>query len=155
MESMMFSISLVLLALSMGGLFFKLGILPALLEGIKGVLNRVSSLVAAAAGTAIGINFLLGEQYLSILLTGNAFREPFEKAGLHPKNLSRILEDAGTVVNPLVPWSVCGVFLAGVLGVETAAYMPFAFFCILSPVITLIYGFTGLKIEKIEKKAAV
>lgn len=155
MESMMFSISLVLLALSMGGLFFKLGILPALLEGIEGVLNRVSSLVAAAAGTAIGINFLLGEQYLSILLTGNAFREPFEKAGLHPKNLSRILEDAGTVVNPLVPWSVCGVFLAGVLGVETAAYMPFAFFCILSPVITLIYGFTGLKIEKIEKKAAV
>ncbi|MBX9972084.1 Na+/H+ antiporter NhaC [Cytobacillus firmus] len=155
MESMMFSISLVLLALSMGGLFLKLGILPALLEGIKGVLNRVSALVAAAAGTAIGINFLLGEQYLSILLTGNAFREPFEKAGLHPKNLSRILEDAGTVVNPLVPWSVCGVFLTGVLGVETAAYLPFAFFCILSPVITLIYGFTGIKIEKIEKKAAV
>ncbi|WP_264736981.1 Na+/H+ antiporter NhaC [Cytobacillus firmus] len=155
MESMMFSISLVLLALSMGGLFLKLGILPALLEGIKGVLNRVSALVAAAAGTAIGINFLLGEQYLSILLTGNAFGEPFEKAGLHPKNLSRILEDAGTVVNPLVPWSVCGVFLTGVLGVETAAYLPFAFFCILSPVITLIYGFTGLKIEKIEKKAAV
>ncbi|KON89344.1 sodium:proton antiporter [Sporosarcina globispora] len=155
MESMMFSISMVLLALSMGGLFFKLGILPALLEGIKGVLNSVSALVASAAGTAIGINFLLGEQYLSILLTGNVFREPFEKAGLHPKNLSRILEDAGTVVNPLVPWSVCGVFLSGVLGVETADYLPFAFFCILSPVITLIYGFTGLKIEKIEKKAAV
>ncbi|MEH6988057.1 Na+/H+ antiporter NhaC [Cytobacillus firmus] len=149
MESMMFSISLVLLALSMGGLFFKLGILPALLEGVKGFLNRMSALVAAAAGTAIGINFLLGEQYLSILLTGNAFREPFEKAGLHPKNLSRILEDAGTVVNPLVPWSVCGVFLTGVLGVETTAYMPFALFCLLSPVITLIYGFTGLKIEKL------
>ncbi|MGM0775501.1 MAG: Na+/H+ antiporter NhaC [Bacillota bacterium] len=149
MESMMFSISLVLLALSMGGLFFKLGILPALLEGVKGFLNRISALVAATAGTAIGINFLLGEQYLSILLTGNAFREPFEKAGLHPKNLSRILEDAGTVVNPLVPWSVCGVFLTGVLGVETTAYMPFALFCLLSPVITLIYGFTGLKIEKL------
>jgi NhaC family Na+:H+ antiporter len=155
MESMMFSISLVLLALSMGGLFFKLGILPALLEGIKGVLNRVPSLIASAAGTAIGINFLLGEQYLSILLTGNAFREPFEKAGLHTKNLSRILEDAGTVVNPLVPWSVCGVFLTGVLGVETAAYLPFAFFCLLSPIITLIYGLTGMKITRTDKKAAV
>lgn len=154
MESMLFSVSLVLLALSMGGLFFKLGILPALLEGIKGLLNRVPALIASAAGTAIGINFLLGEQYLSILLTGNAFREPFEKAGLHTKNLSRILEDAGTVVNPLVPWSVCGVFLTGVLGVETAAYLPFAFFCLLSPILTLIYGLTGIKITKVKEKAA-
>ncbi|WP_026582256.1 Na+/H+ antiporter NhaC [Bacillus sp. J33] len=154
MESMMFSISLVLLALSMGGLFIKLGILPALLEGIKGMLERGPALIASAAGTAIGINFLLGEQYLSILLTGNAFRESFEKLGLHTKNLSRILEDAGTVVNPLVPWSVCGVFLTGVLGVETASYLPFAFFCLLSPIITLFYGLTGIKITKANKKAA-
>ncbi|GLB60454.1 Na+/H+ antiporter NhaC [Cytobacillus sp. NCCP-133] len=154
MESMMFSISLVLLALSMGGLFLKLGILPALLEGIKGILARVPALIASAAGTAIGINFLVGEQYLSILLTGNAFREPFERAGLQSKNLSRILEDAGTVVNPLVPWSVCGVFLTSVLGVDTLAYLPFAFFCLLSPIITLIYGLTGIKIAKINEKAA-
>lgn len=150
MESMMFSVSLILLALAMGGLFFKLGILPALLEGISGWLNKVSSLVVITAGTAITINFLVGEQYLSILLTGNSFKERFKKMGLQAKNLSRILEDAGTVVNPLVPWSVCGVFLTGVLGVETWSYVPFTFFCILSPIITMIFGITGFKISKLE-----
>ncbi|WNS76936.1 Na+/H+ antiporter NhaC [Bacillus sp. DTU_2020_1000418_1_SI_GHA_SEK_038] len=148
MESMMFSISLVLLALSMGGLFFKLGILPALLQGIKDCLNRVPTLIASTAGTAIGINFLLGEQYLSILLTGNAYQKAYEKAGLHPKNLSRALEDAGTVINPLVPWGVCGVFLTGVLGVDTISYLPFTFFCLLSPLLTVFYGITGFTIAK-------
>ena len=148
MESMMFSISLVLLALSMGGLLFKIGILPALLEGMKKFLNSVPALISSTAGTAIGINFLLGEQYLSILLTGNTYQEAFEKAGLHPKNLSRVLEDAGTVINPLVPWGVCGVFLTGVLGVQTLHYLPFTFFCLLSPILTVIFGITGFSITK-------
>jgi Na+:H+ antiporter, NhaC family len=151
MESMMFSVSLILLALAMGGLFFKLGILPALLSGISGMLNKVWSLVIWTAGTAITINFLVGEQYLSILLTGSSFKERYKKMGLHGKNLSRILEDAGTVVNPLVPWSVCGVFLTGVLGVETLSYLPFTFFCLLSPIITMIFGLTGFKLSKLEE----
>lgn len=151
MESMMFSVSLILLALAMGGLFFKLGILPALLAGISGMLNKVWSLVVWTAGTAITINFLVGEQYLSILLTGSSFKERYKKMGLHGKNLSRILEDAGTVVNPLVPWSVCGVFLTGVLGVETLSYLPFTFFCLLSPIITMIFGLTGFKLSKLEE----
>lgn len=151
MESMMFSVSLILLALAMGGLFFKLGILPALLAGISGMLNKVWSLVVWTAGTAITINFLVGEQYLSILLTGSSFKERYKKMGLHGKNLSRILEDAGTVVNPLVPWSVCGVFLTGVLGVETLSYLPFTFFCLLSPIITMVFGLTGFKLSKLEE----
>lgn len=151
MESMMFSVSLILLALAMGGLFFKLGILPALLAGISGMLNKVWSLVVWTAGTAVTINFIVGEQYLSILLTGSSFKERYKKMGLHGKNLSRILEDAGTVVNPLVPWSVCGVFLTGVLGVETLSYLPFTFFCLLSPIITMIFGLTGFKLSKLEK----
>lgn len=151
MESMMFSVSLILLALAMGGLFFKLGILPALLAGISGMLNKVWSLVVWTAGTAITINFLVGEQYLSILLTGSSFKERYKKMGLHGKNLSRILEDAGTVVNPLVPWSVCGVFLTGVLGVETLSYLPFTFFCLLSPIITMIFGLTAFKLSKLEE----
>lgn len=151
MNSMMFSVSLILLALAMGGLFFKLGILPALLAGISGMLNKVWSLVVWTAGTAITINFLVGEQYLSILLTGSSFKERYKKMGLHGKNLSRILEDAGTVVNPLVPWSVCGVFLTGVLGVDTLSYLPFTFFCLLSPVITMIFGITGFKLSKLEE----
>lgn len=148
-ESMMFSITLVLLALALGGLLFKLGIIEALLSGISAFLNKVPLLVFSTVTTAIGINFLVGEQYLSILLTGNTFETPFKKAGLHLKNLSRILEDAGTVINPLVPWGVCGVFLAGVLGVETFDYAPYTFFCLLSPIITLFFGFTGFRITKL------
>lgn len=147
-ESMMFSISIILLALSMGGLLFRLGIIPALLSVVQRILNRVSALICSAAGMAIATNFIIGEQYLSILLTGNAFKDNFTKAGLEPKHLSRVLEDAGTVVNPLVPWSVCGVFLASVLGVSVMDYVPFTFFCLLSPFITLFYGFTGISLQK-------
>ncbi|WHX42030.1 Na+/H+ antiporter NhaC [Mesobacillus sp. AQ2] len=152
-ESMFFSISLVLLALSMGGLLFKLGVLPSLLQGLAGRLEKGPVLIGSAALSALGINLLIGEQYLSILLTGNTFADHFERAGLHAKNLSRVLEDAGTVTNPLVPWSVCGVFLSSVLGVSTMEYVPFAFFCLLSPVLTLAAGFTGITLSKTRKNA--
>lgn len=148
MESMMFSMSLVILALALGGLLFTLGIIPALLDGISQFLYKVPYLFLATVSTAIGINFLVGEQYLSILLTGNTFKSSFEKAGLKMKNLSRVLEDAGTVINPLVPWGVCGIFLTGVLGVGTLEYLPYTFFCLLCPVLTLIYGCTGFTITK-------
>lgn len=143
MESMFFTIGLVLLALSMGGILFTLGIVQCLLMKIESLLKKVSSVIAASALTAIGINILIGEQYLSILLTGQAFQGPYEKAGLAGKNLSRVMEDAGTVVNPLVPWSVCGIFITSVLGVPTLEYLPFAFFCLLSPVLTVLFGISG------------
>src|SRR5690606_40966168 len=102
MGSMMFTVALVLLALSMGGLLFTLGIVQCLLATIESLLKKVSSVIAASALTAIGINVLIGEQYLSILLTGQAFKEPYEKLGLEGKHLSRVMEDAGTGVHPLV-----------------------------------------------------
>jgi|SRR5690625_2307075 len=142
-ESMLFTIGLVLLALSMGGLLFTLGIVPRLLASIEFLLKKVSSVIIASALTAIGINILIGEQYLSILLTGESFQSQYQKVGLANKNLARVSEDAGTVVNPLVPWSVCGVFIASVLGVPTVAYLPFAFFCLLCPLLTILFGITG------------
>lgn len=151
MESMMFSISLVLLALAMGGLLLKLGIISALLEGIKKYLIKPSILIFSTALSSIGVNLLMGEQYLSILLPGNTFVQSYKETNLHPKNLSRVLEDAGTVVNPLVPWSVCGIFLTGVLGVPTKEYALFSFFCLLSPLLTIIAGFTGVSITKLKK----
>ena len=151
MESMMFSISLVLLALAMGGLLLKLGIISALLEGIQKFLIKPSILIFSTALSSIGVNFLMGEQYLSILLPGNTFVQSYKEINLHPKNLSRVLEDAGTVVNPLVPWSVCGIFLTGVLGVPTIEYSFYAFFCLLSPVLTIIAGMTGISITKLKK----
>lgn len=144
LESMMFSISLVLLALGMGGLLFGLGIIPSLLQSIAAKLNSTARLVSATVMTGIGVNFLVGEQYLSVLLPGNAYRESYDKLGLDAKSLSRTLEDSGTVVNPLVPWGVCGVFLTQVLGVSTLDYAPFAFFCLLCPLLSLISGFTKI-----------
>ena len=143
MESMMFTISLVLLALSMGGLLFKLGVVQCLLDKVESALRKVSSVIAASALTAISINILIGEQYLSILLTGQAFQTQYEKVGLAGKNLSRVMEDAGTVVNPLVPWSVCGIFITQMLGVNTLDYLPFAFFCLLCPILTVLFGYMG------------
>ncbi|PFA66336.1 Na+/H+ antiporter NhaC [Bacillus sp. AFS015802] len=145
---MMFTISLVILSLSLGGLLFKLGIIPALLNKVSAIIQSGRRTILTTALSAIGINLVVGEQYLSILLTGEAFQSQYKKLGLHPKTLSRTLEDAGTVVNPLVPWSVCGIFLTDVLGVSTLEYLPFAIFCLISPVITILYGFTGWTIKK-------
>lgn len=149
LESMMFTVALVLLALSMGGLLFTLGIVQSLLGQIEMLLKKVSSVIVATALTAIGINVLIGEQYLSILLTGQAFQTQYEKLGLASKNLSRVMEDAGTVVNPLVPWSVCGIFITKVLGVSTIDYWPFAFFCLLSPIMTILFGYIGKTLTRI------
>lgn len=148
LESMFFSQILVLLALSLGGLLQGLGILPALLDGIRHVLTRASRGVAAAAFTSFGINFLVGEQYLSLLLSGNAFLPEYKRLGLHPKNLSRTIEDAGTVINPLVPWGVYGGFLTGVFSMPVISYVPYAFFCWLCFVLTLIFGATGFTITR-------
>lgn len=150
MDSMMFTVGLVLLALSMGGLLFTLGIVQCLLAQVESALKKVSSVIFASALTAISINIMIGEQYLSILLTGQAFRGQYEKVGLANKNLSRVMEDAGTVVNPLVPWSVCGIFIAGVLGVPVLDYLPFAFFCLLSPVLTVIFGYMGKTLTQVK-----
>ncbi len=155
MESMMFTVSLVLISLSLGGLLFTLGIIPLLLSVGERALSKPSGVILSAAISAIGINILIGEQYLSILLTGEAFQPAFQKNGLENKNLSRTLEDAGTVVNPLVPWSVSGVFISNVIGISTLDYLPFAFFCILSPILTIIFGFTGWTITKTNDKSNV
>lgn len=149
-ESMFFSQSIIILALSLGGLLNGLGVLPALLQGVKHLLVNTGRATLAAASTAFGINFLIGEQYLSLLLTGNTFQPVYERLGLHQRNLARTIEDSGTVINPLVPWGVYGVFLAGILGVPVISYVPYAFFCWFSLILTLVFGFTGLTISKAE-----
>jgi len=150
-SSMFFTITLVILALTMGGLLFKLGIVQTLLAQVERSLRSAGSVIGASALTAISINVLIGEQYLSILLTGQAFQDQFKKLGLASKNLSRVMEDAGTVVNPLVPWSVCGIFIADVLGVPVADYFGFAFFCLFSPLLTVLFSLSGKTLTYVDK----
>jgi NhaC family Na+:H+ antiporter len=92
---------------------------------------------------------MTGDQYLGIVIPGRMYKPAFEKMKLHPKNLSRCLEDSGTLISPLVPWSSCGAYMSMMLGVSTLAYLPFTFLCLFNPIISIIYGFTGFSIEKL------
>ncbi|WP_042477566.1 Na+/H+ antiporter NhaC [Bacillus ndiopicus] len=147
--SMFFTITLVLLALSMGGLLFTLGIIQSIFAKIESSLTTSRSVITGTAITGVGVNTLIGEQYLAILLTGETFRDQYKKVGLAPKNLARAIEDSGTVVNPLIPWSVCGIFITNVLGVSTVDYFPFAFFCLLGPILTVFFAWSGRTLSKI------
>ncbi len=148
LESMFFTQTIVILGMSLGGLLFALGVIPSLLEAIRTFLTNAGRATFSVAMTSVGVNFLIGEQYLSILLSGETFKPVYDRLGLHSRNLSRTLEDAGTVINPLVPWSVCGVFISHALGVPVWEYLPYAFFCYLSLVLTLLFGWTGLTLSR-------
>jgi len=100
--------------------------------------------------TAIGLNIIAADQYIALVLPLRLYGAAFEKRGLKPQNLSRPAADAGTVTSPLVPWNSCGAFMAGTLGIPTMLYFPFCIFNIASPIISMVLGFTGFKIERIQ-----
>ena len=126
-----------------------------------GLIDRlVDPMIAAATSTGrlfltvfacgFGLNVVAGDQYIALVLPSRIFRAEFAKRGLAPTNLSRLAADSGTVTSPLVPWNSCGAFMGATLGVSTLLYLPYAVFCYASPALSVLYGFTGFKIEKIE-----
>lgn len=149
LQSKMGSISLIMIALALGGLIQTLGLIQSLLEVFTRWLANRGHLIAATAFSSIGVNVFTGEQYLSILLPGQTFLPFYEKAGLHPKNLSRTVEDAGTLINPLIPWGVSGAFFYTTLGVPVVEYAPYAFFLFLSPIFAIILGYLNIGIAPI------
>jgi len=154
LDSMMWTVSLILSALIFAGIIDKANIISRLAESlIKGV-KGTGSLVATTAGTAIGTNFVTAEQFLSIIIPGTMYSAEYKKAKLAPKNLSRVLEDAGTLTAPLIPWTSCGAFMIVTLGLSPWAYVPYAFLNIINPIITIIYGYTGFSMEKIDEETA-
>ncbi|MBO0476697.1 Na+/H+ antiporter NhaC [Vagococcus sp. DIV0080] len=140
-QSMMWSVSLILLALSLGGLLIKTHVIDIILKKMESGLNTPVKLVFATAITAVGVNLLIGEQYLSIILPGEAYKGSFSKQHIAPIYLSRTLCDAGSTINPLVPWGVSAVFISSALGVSTLAYLPFAIFCYALPLLSIIFSF--------------
>ncbi len=101
-------------------------------------------------GCGFGLNIVAGDQYIALVVPSKMFRAEFDKRGLAPQNLSRLAADSATVTSPLVPWNSCGAFMGAVLGVSTLAYLPFAFFNIASPALSVLYGFTGFKVVRAE-----
>jgi NhaC family Na+:H+ antiporter len=126
------------------------GFLERILRPVVAHAQSRGGLIAAVNGSGIGLNVIAGDQYVADVLPARMFTGEFERRGLAPQVLSRAVEDSGTVTSPLIPWNSCGAYMAGVLGVPTAAYLPYCFFNLLSPVISLIYGLTGFHIERIE-----
>ncbi|MEE8583324.1 MAG: Na+/H+ antiporter NhaC family protein, partial [Acidobacteriota bacterium] len=127
--------------------------LKKLADSVLSLVHSTGSLVASTLATSIGCNIIASDQYIAIILPGRMFRAEFERRGLHPKNLSRIMEDSGTLTSPLVPWNTCGAFMASTLGVATFAYLPYCFLNLCNPVISAIYGFTGFTMEKLEQES--
>ncbi len=150
MSSMLNTVWLIICAMTFGAVMETTQMLQRIAAAILGSVRGTGSLIAATLGTAIGMNIIASDQYIAIVLPGRMFRAEFRRRGLRAKNLSRALEDGGTLTSPLVPWNTCGAFMAGTLGVATLTYAPFAFFNLLNPLISLIYGFTGFTIEKLE-----
>ena len=149
-ESMYYTISLVIIAMMFGGVMEHTNQLKVLVAKLVDRAVTTGSLIASTVFTTIAANIVLCEQYMSLIVGARAYAEEFEKRGLHAKNLSRALEDSGTVSAPLIPWTSGGAYQAGVLGVATFAYAPFAFFCWISPLVTLAFGFFNINITRIE-----
>lgn len=152
LDGMMWTVSLILCAMSFGGIMEKTGMLEAIARKILTLANSTGSLVLSTILTAIASNFVAGDQYLSIVITGRMYKDVYDEKGLHPKNLSRVLEDSGTLTSPLVPWNTCGAFMYKTLGVHPFAFAPYAFLNLLNPIISTIYGFTGITMEKVDKE---
>jgi len=149
MSSMLSTVWLILSAMTFGAVMEKTGMLQRIAAAILGVVRGPGSLIAATLATAAGMNVVASDQYIAIVLPGRMFRAEYRRRGLHPKMLSRSLEDAGTLTSPLVPWNTCGAFMAQTLGVATFAYAPFAFFNIINPLVAAAYGVAGIAVTRL------
>lgn len=148
MSGMMGTVWLILAAMMLGGTLEACNFLKSITNYILKLAQSNSSLITATVASSISINILASEQYLSIIIPSRMYKKAFSDKGLALENLSRSLEDGGTATSVLVPWNTCGAYQSGVLGVATLAYLPFCFFNILSPIISIVYAVFNIKIRK-------
>ena len=154
MQSMADTVLLVLCAMSFGGIMERTGQLQTLASKTLGAAKSTGSLIAATVLTSIGVNILAADQYLAVVIPGRMYASEYAARDLHPKNLSRALEDGGTITSPLIPWNTCGAFMSTTLGVATLAYLPWCFLNLLNPLIGMLLGFTGWTIAKADPPEA-
>jgi len=155
MSSMLVTIWLIITAMTFGAVLETTGLIQRLVKSILSLVNSTGSLIAATIATCIGTNIVAADQYIAIVIPGRMYKLEFQKRGLDPKNLSRVLEDSATITSPLIPWNTCGAFMAGTLGVATFAYLPFCFFNLINPVISVIYGYTGFKLVPLNEDDSI
>lgn len=150
MESMLGTVWLILTAMAFGGIMDYTGMLARLIKPLIDRAKSDRSLLIATGLTAIGVNLVAADQYMSIVLTGNLYKREYENRGIAPWTLSRQIEDTGTVTSPLIPWNSCGAYMSATLGIATMAYFPFAFFNLINPLLSFIYAALGFKIDHVK-----
>ena len=152
MSGMMNTVWMILMAMIFGGMMEVTGMLNTIATSILKLVKGTTSLVAATVGSGIFLNLTTSDQYIAIVVTGRMFKSAFEKFGLKPKNLSRAVEDGGTVTSVLIPWNTCGAYFSTVLGVATMTYLPFAFFNLISPIMSIAVAASGKTMERIDEE---
>ncbi|NOZ42290.1 MAG: Na+/H+ antiporter NhaC [Alphaproteobacteria bacterium] len=152
MYSMLDVIFLVITAMAFGGMMEASGMLQSLAGATLKRVRSIGGLVASTLASCLFVNLTAANQTMAIIIPARMFADAYKEYGLHPKNLSRACEDAGTVMAPLIPWNTNGVYSATALGVATTSYLPFAFFCLLSPVISLYLGYRDKTMTRIEEE---
>ena len=149
MFGMLDTIWLVICAMIFGGVMEKAGFLKKIISIILNKIKSTGSLISSTAGTCIFFNLTASDQYISIVVPGKMYSSIYKEKGLAPENLSRTLEDSGTVTSVLVPWNTCGAYHASVLNVATLTYLPFCFFSLISPIMTILFAYLRIKIKKL------
>jgi Na+:H+ antiporter, NhaC family len=154
MSGMLNTIWLIICAMIFGGVMESSGLLHRIAEEIIKFAHGTGSLVAATAATCVFFNITASDQYMAIAVPGRMYANTYKERGYKPELLSRTLEDAGTVTSVLIPWNTCGATQANVLGVATMVYAPYCFFCIISPLMTVLQAYLNFKIRRLDDKAA-
>ncbi|MEM9896306.1 MAG: Na+/H+ antiporter NhaC [Bacteroidota bacterium] len=153
MAGMLGTIWLILSAMIFGGVMESTGMLRRIAHTIISRVRSTGSLVSSTVGTCVFFNLTASDQYLAIVVPGRMYADTYREKGLAPENLSRSLEDSGTVTSVLIPWNTCGAYHSTVLGVSTGTYLPYCFFNLISPIMTMVVAFLGYKIRKITPNA--
>ncbi len=148
MSSMLNTVWLILCALSFGAVMEKVGLLERLIRSVLRAARSTGALITATLATSFGTNVVAADQYIAIVLPGRLYKPEFERRGLAAVNLSRALEDGGTITSPLVPWNTCGAYMAATLGVLTLDYLPYALFNLINPLLAGVMAYVGFKILK-------
>ncbi len=155
MEKMLNTVWLILCAMVFGGIMDAIGALSRISKSLLSMAKSTFGLFAATVGSCLALNITASDQYLAIVVPGKMFSKAYADKGLAPENLSRTLEDSGTVSSVLIPWNTCGAYHASTLGVATLDYLPYAFFNLISPVMTLIFAAFSIKIKLLKEKKVI
>jgi NhaC family Na+:H+ antiporter len=153
MASMLLTVWLIIGAVTFGALLEEFGMIGRLVDPLIRAARTTGRLFATVFACALGLNVVAGDQYIALVLPTKVFRAEFARRGLAPTNLSRLAADSGTVTSPLIPWNSCGAFMGAVLGVSALQYLPYALFNIASPALSVLYGFTGFRVERLAPAA--